>query len=98
MLVQLSAVSKYWKNNKGALPGEGGDCEICTKFYHSEIVCGLEQNICKVNIFVVTKYKILKTTWGADESTLCMSVITTHNSQIPEDRTLQFAVSQEVSH
>ena len=40
---------------------------------------------------------ILKTTCG-DESTLYMSVVTTHNRQIPEDRTLQFAVNQEVSH
>jgi len=42
---------------------------------------------------------MLKTTFGVDESTLYTSVITTtHNSQIPEDRTLQFAVSQEVRH
>jgi hypothetical protein len=43
---------------------------------------------------------ILKITcYGTDESALYTSVITTnHNSQIPEDRTLQFAVSQEVSH
>jgi len=42
---------------------------------------------------------IPKTTCGADGLTLYISVITTtHNSQIPEDRTLQFAVSQEVSH
>lgn len=67
---------------------------IILKLY---VVC-MEQNICKVKIFIIIKYKILKTTCGADELTLYTSVITTtHNSQIPEDRTLQFAVSQEVS-
>jgi len=68
---------------------------IILKLY---VVCR-EQNICKVEIFIIIKHMILKTTCGVDKSTLYTSVITTtHNSHIPEDRTLQFAVSQEVSH
>jgi len=59
----------------------------------------MEHNICEVEIFSIIKYMILKTNCGADESTLYTAVITTTlNSQIPEDRTLQFVVSQEVSH
>jgi len=80
--------------------GVGGGSKYALNFIILKlyVVC-MEHNICKVKIFSIIKYLILKTNCGTDESTLYTAVITaTLNSQIPEERTLQFAVSQEVGH
>jgi hypothetical protein len=48
---------KYWKHNEGALPGgEGGTAKCALNFIILKlyVVC-MEQNICKVEIFIIIR-------------------------------------------
>lgn len=43
---QSSYIQSLSIENTMKVPHLGGDCEMCTKFYHSEIVCGLYGTKC----------------------------------------------------